>query len=110
MAGRLCTTAKYRAGHARLNRELIARRIARGYCEVTGIKFDLGVHELRPSLDRIKAGGAYTTRNVRVTLWAWNRFRGNMDSENAVVLLKRMARMARIVSSSDTKIFQNGDG
>lgn len=51
---------------------------SKGRCEVTGIKFDLGViagayrRPFVPSLDRINAGGAYEVGNVRLVCCAVN--------------------------------------
>ena len=67
---------------------------------MTGVGFDLDAHgtcssgPLRPSLDRIDGGGPYTTRNVLVTTWFWNRLRGDLPLSAALALLKRSARKA----------------
>jgi hypothetical protein len=51
---------------------------AKGRCEVTGIRFDLGViagayrRPFAPSLDRINAGGAYEFTNARLVCCAVN--------------------------------------
>lgn len=95
VAGRLIATARYRSGgRCRLNKDQIARRISAGRCEVTNERFNLEVHELRPSLDRIDVDGPYRTSNILVTTWFFNRARGRLPLNEAVRLLKRSGRNA----------------
>ena len=72
----------------------IARRIAAGYCEVTGLPFDMGLagekvaRAYTPSLDRIDSTEGYTPDNVQVVVWIYNRAKG-VDGHDAVLTLAR---------------------
>jgi hypothetical protein len=73
---RLVTLAKYRAKLRRLPFDLdpldIDERIQRGFCEATGIPFDLRDRRWSPSLDRIQPKRGYVRDNVQVVVWAYN--------------------------------------
>lgn len=77
-AAALCTSARRRAQLKRVPFALevadIQRRLAVGYCELTGIKFDLTSRRspFSPSLDRRTPAKGYTTENVRVICWGLN--------------------------------------
>ncbi len=64
----------------------VARLLAPGVCERTGIAFEPG-GDFGASLDRIDNSRGYTTDNVQAVCWAYNRAKG--ASTDAVVL--RMA-------------------
>ena len=97
IAGRLLATARYRTGgNVYCCRERLTRRLAKGRCEVTGIAFDLAAVDecsrpLAPSLDRIEPGGKYTLKNIRIVVWAFNRFRSDMPLDEARQLILTMA-------------------
>lgn len=60
-----------------LDVEWLAQKLATGRCELTGLPFNLSIAGRRsnpytPTVDRIRAGGAYTKANCRVVLKAVN--------------------------------------
>lgn len=59
-----------------LDKEDIVSRIAAGFCEVTGIPFQIPVGGGKgpwvPSLDRVDPALGYTGANVRVVVWLFN--------------------------------------
>lgn len=81
-ASRLLSGAKKRSIQLGLEFDLdlewIAERIERGFCEVTGLPFDLitGRSSFAPSLDRINPSKGYTKDNVKVVAWAYNAAKG----------------------------------
>ena len=70
--------------------------VERGYCELTGIKFDLTPHPEKnhnpfaPSIDRIDSKKGYTKNNIRIVLWFVNCAVGEGSDEEALPLLKIM--------------------
>lgn len=54
----------------------------------------LSSHPLHASLDRIDPNKPYSTSNVLITTWFWNRLRSDLPLNDAVTLLKRSARKA----------------
>jgi hypothetical protein len=74
----LVNVARYRAKQrglpCSLDSQEIQARIDRGYCEVTGIPFDLTKPRSwnAPSLDRIDPKDGYTPENTRVVLFSLN--------------------------------------
>ena len=77
-AAALCAEARRRAKKQGVKFDLDVRwiyiRLARGACEMTGLKFQFGktkgkrVNPWAPSIDRIQPGGDYTKDNCRVVL------------------------------------------
>lgn len=61
-----------------LTRDWIRERLIAGYCEVSGLEFDMkpygiGKRNLRaPSIDRIQAQGNYTMDNCQMTILGYN--------------------------------------
>lgn len=89
-ATRLISDAKKRRSEGfTLTHEWISEKIAKGYCEVTGIAFDVtgeGVpaRPFAPSLDRTDSSLPYTQENTKVVVWIYNRAKGVHD-HNAVL-------------------------
>jgi len=52
-----------------------------GHCVRTGVQFDFSNPLLRPSADRIDAGGDYVPSNIQWVIWGYNNMRSNMDAE-----------------------------
>jgi hypothetical protein len=93
-ASRLLADAKHRyPEHFDLTLEWLSERIAKGYCEVTGISFDTKGHgaparPFTPSLDRIDPSKPYTQSNTQVVVWIYNRAKG-VHSHNDVVTMAK---------------------
>jgi hypothetical protein len=89
-AGRLFAGIRNRDPNTDLTVDWIADKIEKGFCEVTGLPFDLerdGERTARafcPSIDRIDCSKGYTTDNVQVVCWIYNRSKG-VDSHETVL-------------------------
>lgn len=82
----------------------VADRISVGYCEVTGLPFDMAPgpdkhhsNPWAPSLDRKDSSGGYTTDNVQVVVAAYNYAKSEWSAD----VLLRLARA--IVDAASTK-------
>lgn len=67
----------------------LQRRIDLGYCELSGVKFDLspGRKPNSPSLDRREPSKGYTTENVRVICHALNAALGDWGEAGLMPIL-----------------------
>ena len=101
-ANTLYHSAKRRAKKARivftLTREWLDPIIESGVCQVTGVPFNFEPSgEMRttnprsPSLDKRVPFGGYTQENTQVTLWAYNRLKGDMTDDEAITLIHEMS-------------------
>lgn len=95
-AGRLVAGAKQRTT-CTLTMEWVRDKIAAGYCEVTGIPFDLEGHgaparSFSPSLDRINPDEGYTPENTQVVAWIYNRAKGVQDHQDVLTLARALCR------------------
>lgn len=86
-----------------LTREDVARRVAAGRCEVTGLPFDMApgpdrhhANPWAPSLDRKDSSKGYTTDNVQVVVSAYNYAKSEWSAD---VLL----RLARAIVDANPK-------
>ena len=52
-----------------------------GHCARTGVPFDFSNPLLRPSADRVDAGGDYVPSNIQWVIWGYNNMRKDMDAE-----------------------------
>lgn len=77
--------AKKKNRECTITKKWIADRINKGYCQETGMKFDLiirgGRNKLAPSIDRRNIEEGYTAVNCRVVIWAWNNARSNYGTK-----------------------------
>lgn len=98
-AGLLIFFAAKRASDAgrefNLTKENVAQRIEKGYCEVTGLPFDMDPGPRKhhsnpwaPSLDRKDSSKGYTPDNVQVVVAAYNYAKSEWSEE----VLLRLAR------------------
>lgn len=89
--------AKARGQPFDLNWRDIQKRIEAGFCEVTGLPFDLSGHRSwnTPSLDQIEASEGYTKANTRVVLYAVNMMAGTWGLERAVMVAEAIKKGAR---------------
>ena len=94
----LRASAKMRTSGEVFSANWLAKKIAVGVCEVTGVPFDMtrpgrGHHApLCPSIDRIDPSKGYTEDNVQVVVFAFNAFKGEMSQHDAIALMKSMAK------------------
>ena len=95
--------------------EDILPAVERGYCELTGIKFDFNPHPeknhnpLAPSIDRIDSKKGYTKDNIRIVLWFVNCAVGEGSDEEALPLLKIMIEaIERNVKQKSTALVPAG--
>jgi hypothetical protein len=75
-----------------LDAEWVLRRLDKGVCEVTGIRFELGGEEgsrspWAPSLDRQDPAKGYTPDNVKVVVLILNVARNNWGDEPLKLLV-----------------------
>lgn len=89
-ASRLIAEAKKRKPEGfSLTLDLIRDKIETGFCEVTGLPFDLSGRgspplPLAPSLDKIDPSGEYTPENTQVVVWIYNRAKGPGNHEDVL--------------------------
>lgn len=86
-AGRILAQARKRAP-VTVPQDRVEAAIERGFCEVTGIPFDLTgapngfrTHPWAPSIDRIDSSGVYTPENVQIVCWAYNCAKNEFGSD-----------------------------
>lgn len=80
--------------------EWIEKKILAGFCEATGIPFDLETRISRvhasnpwvPSLDRIDSSKPYLKDNVQVVVYMYNVCKGEFSHENVVSFAKMLTR------------------
>jgi hypothetical protein len=85
----LCDNARRRAEKKgipfSLSAKWVSEALGRGYCEATGIPFNMQSGEGRspfaPSIDRIDCSKGYTEENARVVVWAFNMACGEFGEE-----------------------------
>ena len=108
---KIVTTPKGRASHMwlgarnrakdknldfNLSKSAIVFKIEHGFCEVTGLKFELNQNQATfqnpyaPSLDRIDSNKGYTDENVRVVLYAVNRALGEEGERIMLPIFKAL--------------------
>lgn len=93
-AGRLIQDAKTR-GDCTLSLDWVSERIAKGFCEITGMPFDLNgsgspPNCLTPSLDRVDPSKGYHEDNVKVVAWIYNRAKGPNTLEDVLTFCRAM--------------------
>ena len=98
----LLSGAKVRAKRKNLEFNLpvniIIEAIEKGYCELTGLKFDMNrvvdtqVNPYSPSVDRKNSTKGYTKENVRIVLSSVNSALGEFGDEIMLPILKEMVR------------------
>lgn len=72
--------------------EFIQSRIEAGFCEVTGLPFDMNKpvgskkNSYAPSIDRIDSGRPYSRDNSRVVIWQFNMMKAEMSDGELVLL------------------------
>ncbi len=102
----ILNAAKRRAVKAQrpflLTRDWVCARIAAGYCEATGLAFDLTpamtrrfTRPLAPSIDRIDPSQGYTPANCRVVIYAYNVARGRWGDDVLILLVEGLAKTLR---------------
>lgn len=73
------TRARNKNLECTITKKWIIDRLNKGYCQETGMKFELkmlgGRNKLAPSIDRRNVKEGYTAVNCRVVIWAWNNAR-----------------------------------
>lgn len=76
-----------------ISRERIEKALEKGYCEVTGVPFDLGRTKKKhaalpnaPSIDKIDPDKGYTEDNIQVVTWIYNRAKGNNTHDDVLRL------------------------
>lgn len=98
-AAALHSSARQRTKGSLFSKGWLETKIRAGRCEVTGVEFDLkpagvGRHQnpRAPSVDRVDPFGDYGENNVRVVIFAFNAFKGQMPHAEAIELFKLAAR------------------
>lgn len=111
-ASTLCEVARVNAKRCgvacTITNEWVARKLAQGVCELSGLKPTLlneTEHYRCPrssSLDRIDPKGPYTENNVRVVCWQVNLFRGEYSDADMYELVEALY-VNRTISSQASK-------
>lgn len=102
----LTVVAKHRAKKRGLpfdlSAENIQARISSGFCEMTGIPFNLSTPRSwdAPSLDRIDSTKGYTTDNVRVVLYALNVMANTWGPNRIVEIANAIMHRRRAASDN----------
>ncbi len=74
---------KRNTGDFDLTKEDILSRIQSGFCEATGMPFDLSVKgPFSPSLDQVVPSKGYTKDNIRVVCLIYNLMKSNFDERD----------------------------
>lgn len=93
-ASSLLSAARNRTDDVSLTKEWIANKIAGGFCEASGLPFDLDsgrpARPFTPSLDRIDPTKGYTPENTQVVCWIYNRAKGVHDHQAVLILAKAL--------------------
>jgi len=93
-ATRLIQDAKTR-GECSLDQDWVSEKIETGFCEISGIPFDLSGQGsppncFTPSLDRIDPAKGYHPDNVKVVVWIYNRAKGPNTLNDVLTFCKAM--------------------
>jgi len=80
-----------------LDREWIKNKIDLGFCEASGIPFNLSIRRgpFTPSLDKINPKGNYTKDNVQVVVCIYNFAKSNYTHEDVVTLAKALLQESK---------------
>lgn len=75
----------------------IAEKIQKGFCEATGIPFDLTKpngerRPFSPSIDQIVPSGGYTKENTQVVCWIYNAAKGAWNHDDVVKMAKALIK------------------
>jgi hypothetical protein len=79
------------------NTEYIYNKIKEGYCEITGIKFDLETETKKslhtknpwvPSIDRIDSSKPYLKDNIKIVIFMYNVCKSEFTHEDVVTFCK----------------------
>lgn len=77
-----------------LDENFILEKLEKGYCEVTGLKFDFDSpidtckNPYSPSIDRIDPNIGYIKSNVRIVIWQYNLMKGELTDDQLLGLCK----------------------
>lgn len=102
----LITMAKVRAKQKKIPFNLTnewGKRRWTEKCEVTGLRFTLGLSKrgpFSPSIDQIVPGSGYTTDNCRFVLWAINAFKATGTDEEMFLIAEAISRASVHVRNS----------
>ena len=85
--------------------EWIEEKILNGYCEATGIPFDLDTKQTEihasnpwvPSIDRIDSSLPYLKENVQIVVYMYNVCKGEFSHEDVI-------RFAKMLLKEDTSV------
>lgn len=103
---RLLANARHRAAErgweCNLTGPWIAERIAKGFCEVTGLPFDVSrgspksQNPFRPSIDRKDISLGYTQSNCQVVIWAYNSAKATWDHDIVMLMAKALVERSKL--------------
>lgn len=84
-------------GEVSISSRWIADKIKLGFCEATGIPFDLSKPNgerkpFSPSIDQIEPKGGYTKDNTQVVCWIYNAAKGTWGHEDVVKLARALIK------------------
>ena len=94
--GKLLNRAKIRGkGRVLITKLWIQKKLEKGFCEVTGIKFcykkpksHYNANPFAASLDRKDCSKGYTYKNTRVVVWSYNVAKSYLDLKDFKKLIK----------------------
>jgi hypothetical protein len=90
-----------------LTPEWVVERVEAGFCQATGIPFDLSpaggrrfARAFAPSIDRIDGSQPYTPENCRVVALAYNVARGRWGDDAILMVAEGLAQTLRKTNAS----------
>lgn len=100
MAQTCKANCKFRGIEYDLPLEWFVEKLRTGFCEVTGLPFDLSLPprtqrgcrtlSFAPSIDRIERGGPYTAANVRMVVFIFNVARSDFPDRDLLTLARAL--------------------
>lgn len=86
-------------------------KITKGYCEATGIEFDMEPTEkyiknpLSPSIDKIDPSVSYKKDNVRIVIWQFNLMKGEIKDDELLVICKKFKEKQGDFNGRNKKLY-----
>lgn len=98
-ASSLVRAAKQRCDNVSISTLWVEERIATGFCEATGLPFDMSpvkpARSFTPSLDRIDPKKGYTPENTQVVVWIYNRAKGVNNPEDVLTMAEALCKKSQ---------------
>ena len=85
-----------RSNDVDIDERFIIERIEDGFCEVTGIPFNMNPsvdtkkNPYAPSIDRIDSSKGYTRNNVQIVIWQYNLMKGEISHDDLLMICEKL--------------------